>query len=144
MCSHAALVYDCFHVVARYGREVIDRVRLDESKKQSEAGRRYIKGSRYLLLRNEENLSVSQRDRLHELLSVNEALHIVYVLKDQLKHLAHEDGIVNHARYPIHTGTLEGVHNRIKVIKRQAYGFRDNQYFILKAKAAFPGRLQPD
>ena len=48
------------------------------------------------------------------------------------------------ARYPIHTGTLEGVHNRIKVIKRQAYGFRDNQYFILKAKAAFPGRLQPD
>ena len=58
--------------------------------------------------------------------------------------LAHEDGIVNHARYPIHTGTLEGVHNRIKVIKRQAYGFRDNQYFILKAKAAFPGRLQPD
>ena len=26
MCSHAALVYDCFHVVARYGREVIDRV----------------------------------------------------------------------------------------------------------------------
>ena len=27
MCSHAALVYDCFHVVARYGREVIDRVR---------------------------------------------------------------------------------------------------------------------
>ena len=35
MCSHAALVYDCFHVVARYGREVIDRVRLDESKKQS-------------------------------------------------------------------------------------------------------------
>ena len=58
--------------------------------------------------------------------------------------LAHEDGIVNHARYPIHTGTLEGVHNRFKVIKRQAYGFRDNQYFILKAKAAFPGRLQPD
>ena len=30
---------------------------------------------------------MSQRDRLHELLSVNEALHIVYVLKDQLKHL---------------------------------------------------------
>lgn len=180
MCPHVALVYDCFHVVARYGREVIDRVRIDESKKQSEAGRRYIKGSRYLLLRNEENLSEVQRDRLHELLSVNQALNTVYVLKDQLKHLfsyrrirwarralrqwcalalssgvtplerfavnllAHEDGIVNHARYPIHTGTLEGVHNRIKVIKRQAYGFRDTHYFVLKAKAAFPGRLQPD
>lgn len=179
-CPNVALVYDCFHDVARYGREVIDRVRLDESKKQSEAGRRYIKGSRYLLLRNEENLSTSQRERLDELLAANEALNTVYVLKDQLKQLfryrrtgwarralhqwcdlalgsdiaalqrfalnllAHEDGILNHARYPIHTGVLEGVHNRIKVIKRQAYGFRDDRYFILKAKAAFPGRLQPD
>ncbi len=81
-CPHVALVYDCFHVVARYGREVIDRVRLDESKKQSEAGRRYIKGSRYLLLRNEENLSTSQRERLDELLAANEALNTVYVLKE--------------------------------------------------------------
>jgi transposase len=32
----------------------------------------------------------------------------------------------------------------MKVIKRQAYGFRDDHYFILKVKAAFPGRLQPD
>jgi transposase len=58
--------------------------------------------------------------------------------------LSHADGIINHARYPIHTGVLEGIHNKTKVIKRQAYGFRDNHYFILKVKAAFPGRLQPD
>jgi transposase len=35
------------------------------------------------------------------------------------------------------------MHNKIKVIKRQAYGFRDDEYFILKIKGAFPGRLQP-
>ncbi|MBM4221412.1 MAG: transposase, partial [Gammaproteobacteria bacterium] len=29
--------------------------------------------------------------------------------------------------------------NRIKVIKRMAYGFRDQQYFFLKIRAAFPG-----
>ncbi|MGB4342184.1 MAG: transposase, partial [Moraxellaceae bacterium] len=34
---------------------------------------------------------------------------------------------------------LEGVNNRIKVIKRMAYGYRDNSYFFLKIKAAFPG-----
>jgi transposase len=179
-CPHAAMVYDFFHVVAKYGREVIDRVRLDESKKQSEIGRRYIKGSRYLLLRNEENLRSDQQEQLQELLSMNEALNTVYVLKDQLKQLFtyrcpdrarralhqwcnlatasglpplqrfalgllnHADGIINHARYPIHTGVLEGIHNKIKVIKRQAYGFRDDHYFFLKVKAAFPGRLQPD
>lgn len=179
-CPEAALVYDPFHVIAHYGRTVVDRVRLDESKKQSEEGRRYIKGSRYLLLKNEENLSDDQRVRLQELLDANEALSTVYVLKDQLKQLfryhnperavrglhqwcelakasglvplkrfatmllQHQEGIVNHARYPIHTGRLEGMHNRIKVIKRQAYGFRDDAYFILKIKAAFPDRLQPD
>ena len=51
----------------------------------------------------------------------------------------HEKGIVNHCRYPIHTGRLEGINNKIKVIKRQAYGFRDDRYFILKIKGAFPG-----
>jgi len=31
------------------------------------------------------------------------------------------------------------MHNKMKVIKRQAYGFRDDHYFILKIKDAFPG-----
>jgi len=33
-------------------------------------------------------------------------------------------GILNHCDYPIHTGKLEGVNNKIKVIKRKAYGFQ--------------------
>ncbi|MEA9423705.1 transposase, partial [Aeromonas caviae] len=42
------------------------------------------------------------------------------------------------ANYPMHTSVLEGVNNKIKVIKRMAYGFRDSEYFFLKIKAAFP------
>jgi transposase len=179
-CPHAALVYDLFHVVAKYSREVVDVVRLEEAKKQDEAGRKLIKGSRYLLLKNAPNLLTSQRKALRELLAANEALNTVYVLKDQLKRIwdykhptwarkaldqwcalahasgipalatfarnlcRHEKGIVNHCRYPIHTGRLEGINNKIKVIKRQAYGFRDDAYFILKIKGAFPGTLQPN
>jgi len=30
-CPDAAIVYDLFHVVVNYGREVIDRVRVDET-----------------------------------------------------------------------------------------------------------------
>jgi len=46
-------------------------------------------------------------------------------------------GIVNHCDYPIHTGKLEGVNNKIKVIKRKAYGFHDLRYFTLKIYQAF-------
>jgi len=49
-------------------------------------------------------------------------------------------GILNHCRHPIHTSRIEGVNNKIKVIKRVAYGFHDPEYFALKVKQAFPGR----
>jgi len=47
--------------------------------------------------------------------------------------------ILAHCRWPLHTSLLEGINNKIKVIKRMAYGFRDDQYFFLKIRAAFPG-----
>ncbi len=49
----------------------------------------------------------------------------------------HRYGILNHCDYSIHTSRLEGVNNKIKVIKRKAYGYRDDLYFILKVKQAF-------
>ncbi len=48
-------------------------------------------------------------------------------------------GILAHCRWPLSTGLLEGMNNKIKVIKRMAYGFRDDAYFFLKIRAAFPG-----
>lgn len=53
-------------------------------------------------------------------------------LKDKLP------GILAHCRYPLHTDVLEGIHNKSKVIKRMAYGFRDDAYFFLKIRAASP------
>jgi len=49
------------------------------------------------------------------------------------------DGILAHCRYPLGTNLIEGINNKIKVIKRMAYGFRDDAYFFLKIRAAFPG-----
>ena len=46
-------------------------------------------------------------------------------------------GILNHCDHPIHTGKLEGVNNKIKVIKRKAYGYHDLRYFTLKIYQAF-------
>ncbi len=52
------------------------------------------------------------------------------------------EGILVHCRHPLNTSVLEGINNRIKVIKRMAYGFRDDDYFFLKIRAAFPGNLR--
>jgi transposase len=49
------------------------------------------------------------------------------------------ESVISHCRYPLHTGLLEGINNRIKVLKRMAYGYRDEAYFFLKIRAAFPG-----
>lgn len=49
----------------------------------------------------------------------------------------HRYGILNHCTHPIHTGKIEGVNNKIKVIKRKAYGFHDVRYFTLKIYQAF-------
>ena len=47
--------------------------------------------------------------------------------------------ILSRVRQPMHTGQLEGINNKITVIKRQAFGLRDAEYFFLKIKPAFPG-----
>ena len=47
----------------------------------------------------------------------------------------HRRGILAHYDYPISTGPLEGTNNKIKTMQRQAYGFRDHQFFKLKIYA---------
>jgi transposase len=48
-------------------------------------------------------------------------------------------GVLAHCRHRIHNGTLEGINNTVKVIKRTAYGFRDQDYFFLKIRGHFTG-----
>ncbi len=47
----------------------------------------------------------------------------------------HRTGILAYYDYPISTGPLEGTNNKIKTMKRQAYGFRDPEFFKLRILA---------
>jgi len=47
----------------------------------------------------------------------------------------HAQGILAWYDHPISTGPLEGTNNKIKTMKRQAYGFRDQEFFKLKILA---------
>jgi len=44
----------------------------------------------------------------------------------------HAMGILAYYDHPISTGPLEGANNKIKTMKRQAYGFRDQEFLRLK------------
>lgn len=177
-CPATKIVYDLFHVVAKYGRQVIDRVRVDEANRlrHDKPARKLVKTSRWLLARNPENVTRPEDQiRLRELLANNRALFVVYVMKDDLKALwtyrhsgyaerfwkqwysramhsriaplktfarnlkGYLPGILSHCRWPLGTNLVKGINNKIKVIKRIAYGFRDDDYFFLKIRAAFPG-----
>jgi transposase len=61
-----ARIYDLFHVVAKYGREVIDRVRVDEANRlrHDKPARKVIKQARWLLLRNPQNLKTPEQPGL--------------------------------------------------------------------------------
>lgn len=51
-------------------------------------------------------------------------------------------GILARSSHHLNTSVLEGMNNKIKELKRIAYGYRDNDYFFLKIKAVFPGKMR--
>jgi transposase len=60
----------------------------------------------------------------------------VHMLLQMAKTLdGHRAGLLAYYEYPISTGPLEGTNNKIKTMKRQAYGFRDHEFFKLKILA---------
>lgn len=162
------IVFDKFHIIKNYG-EVIDNIRRSEFDKADLDARAIIKGARYLLLANKNNLqNQHQKQKLEQVLELNENINIAYILKDELKLIwnyndphemeqalrewintalaselvplikfalmliRYQYGIVNYCLYPISTAKLEGTNNKIKVLKRRAYGFHDMAYFRLK------------
>ncbi len=173
---NAEIVWDFFHVVKLYNSKVIDRVRIDEARKcQTLQERSEMKNTKFILLKNRQNLIDDEPARLSALLAANRKLMTVYILRDALRKLwdytysaparrwfdgwyarairsrieplkrfarslkERLEGVIAHCTHRISTGRLEGVNNTVKVIKRVAYGFRDQDYFFYKIRGRFRG-----
>ena len=82
-CPKAKVVYDLFHVVAKYGREVVARVRVDAANalRGDKRQRKMVKSVHWLLLKNEAHLRPEQKQHLQQVLQANQPLMTVYVLK---------------------------------------------------------------
>lgn len=78
---NAAVTFDRFHVM-RVLSDAVDAVRRSEWRSD-----RTVKGCRYLLLTNPENLSAEQEERLSEVIKRNETLAEAYRLKQTFRDL---------------------------------------------------------
>jgi transposase len=82
----AQLVFDRFHVVKLYNEKLSD-LRRDVQREALAMGKQVLKGTRWLLLKNPENLDASRDEpgRLAEALKLNAPLAMAYYLKEDLR-----------------------------------------------------------
>jgi transposase len=168
-----ATVFDRFHIVKLYNEKLSGLRRSLFRKALYQGNKHVIKGIRWLLLKNPENLNEERNElkRLEKALELNKPLATAYYMKEDLRRIwsqenrekayeflidwiwragtsgvdmlfrfartlaTHMNGILAYYDYPISTGPLEGTNNKIKTMKRQAYGFRDIEFFKLKIMA---------
>jgi transposase len=169
----AVHVFDHFHIIKLFNDKLSD-LRRDVYRELTDLMHKdVLKGIRWLLLKNPENLDPkkNEHERLDEALRLNKPLYTAYYMKELLRQLwsqedkrtarrflnewialaqvsgirmlmnfaktltLHREGILNYYEYRISTGPLEGTNNKIKTMKRQAYGFRDHAFFKLKILA---------
>ncbi|NOX79639.1 MAG: ISL3 family transposase [Deltaproteobacteria bacterium] len=175
-----SVVFDRYHVMALMNRK-IDSLRREQQRTLDAEGKRNLKGSRFLLLRNYHSLSEKYQTKLNTLLDANQTLFTMHLMKEQLRLfwrqgtrdradkffkqwcfdalmsgikqlisvgitiLRRRSSLLNYYPHRITNGPLEGLNNKIKTLKRQAYGFRDMEYFKLRlydlhtSKYAFTG-----
>jgi len=83
---NADIVFDRFHLVMNVN-QAVDEVRRTQCRKANSEDRQLIKGQRYLILGNPENLDEDGRGKLDRLLDANEAISTAYLLKEQFRWL---------------------------------------------------------
>jgi transposase len=176
----ATIVFDHFHVIKLYN-EKLSQLRRDLHREATEVmHKEVLKGTRWLLLKNPENLDErrDEKRRLEEALALNKSLAVAYYMKEDLRRFweqpgkrfataflndwlrraeasgikmlqqmaktlaAHRMGLLAYYDAPITSGPMEGTNNKIKTMMRQAYGFRDRDFFKLKILAIHETRYE--
>ena len=166
----AQIVFDHFHVIKLFN-EKLSELRREVHREAVESQHKdVLKGTRWLLLKNPENLDPrkDERKRLDEALQLNQPLATAYYMKEDLRRFwsqpdktaaekfltdwlcrawasgiqmlkkmantlgSKRSGLLAYYDFRISSGKLEGFNNKIKTMQRQAYGYRDQEFFRLK------------
>ena len=158
---NAEIVFDRFHVMKPVNEE------LNLIRKQVKVTE---KGSKFILLKNGEDLTEEEQTKLNNILRRSKRLRNAYEWKEEFREIYetsttveegklrleewlrkaqsvycdaittirnHLDGICNYFINRTTSGAMEGINNRIKLIKRQAYGFVNFDNFRARLLACF-------
>lgn len=165
---NARIVADRFHVMQNLNNQV-SCVRRDLQRNLPETLKKVLKGCRWLLVRNEVDLTGEDKVKLMDMFRVAPELGILHSLKEDfrtifetqtqraqaaeclqswivsveasgLSKLAKFVGtlrrrwehILNYFPTRLTSGMVEGLNNKIKVVKRCAYGFDNFEHFSLR------------
>lgn len=172
LMPQAEIVADRFHVMKQVNDE-LDRARRKvkrEAKKIKNQSKRekLIKGvtnSKYVLLKNESELTEKEREKLEEVKQVAPELGKMHQLKEEFRQVFEKkedwgEGLLNFSDWlkkafllfpkssqtirrwigeiiayfdqRTSQGIVEGINNKIKLIKRRAYGFRNFTNFQIR------------
>jgi transposase len=164
----ARIVADRFHVMKNLTDQVT-ATRRDIQRTLPETARQTFKGCRWLLVRNEADLSEADKDKLQKMFALAPNLQQLHRLKEAFRAvfetttereqaatrlqawmatveqsgltklakfigtLRHRwEHILNYFPRRLTSGKVEGLNNKVKVIKRCAYGFRNFEHFALR------------
>lgn len=167
LLPNAIITVDRFHV-AKAINEELKKLKNQEKKQHPEV----LKGAHYPLLKNQEDLTDTQQEKLEQVYEACPTLKMAHRLKECLRHifeyrstkekalqrlrkwirLAEKeklfpefrktlsnwmDKIANYFHQRTTSGMVEGINNKIKLIKRRAFGFRNFGNFRLRVIVAF-------
>ena len=172
LMPNAQVVADRFHVMAQINKELdnhrkrekrkvedlIKTAKTSEEKAKHEQVLEGLKKSKYVLLKNEKDLSEEQESKLVKVKEVSPELKIMHELKEEIRKIFEQtnnwltgllklgiwlasakkyfpdsqktivrwlDEIIGYFDNRTTSGVVEGINNKLKLIKRSAYGFRN-------------------
>jgi transposase len=175
----AQVVADRFHVIAQINKEldiqrkrekrkvedVIKTVKSPEEKADNEKVLAGLKNSKYVLLKNKEDLNEQQKTKLAQVQEVSHTLQVMHQLKEDIRQIFNQakhwlpglfqlgkwlleakkyfpnsqstivrwlDEIIAYFDNRTTSGVVEGINNKLKLIKRSAYGFRNFENYRIR------------
>lgn len=179
LMPNAQVVADRFHVMAQINKELdsqrkkekrkvedlIKTAKTSEEKAKHEQVLEGLKKSKYVLLKNEKDLSEEQESKLVQVKEVSPELKIMHELKEEIREIFEQsdnwltgllklgiwlasakkyfpdsqntiirwlDEIIAFFDNRTTSGVVEGINNKLKLIKRSAYGFRNFENYRIR------------
>ena len=168
ICPNTEVTIDRFHVAKKVHEELnqarIEQKKTAETLNAKERAKLFtsLKGSKYTLLKKEENLSEKQKEKLAQAKNASPLIEIMHNLKEEFGQIFDESEslgegtlllidwlkkaekyypqsvktikrwfveIVGYFERKTTSGVVEGINNKLKLIKRCAYGFNNFRNF---------------